>query len=259
MLKITVLGCGASGGVPVLGCDCEVCKSSNPKNKRSRVSILIQSATTTILVDTSPDLREQCLREGIKKIDAIIYTHGHADHLHGIDDVRSFNYAIDAALPTYSDQHTLDAIAKRFDYVFLPGKPSGLMWYRPALVPIAVTPYVTFKVGDIEVLPIEQRHGGGTSLGLRVGNFAYSTDTNGLSDKAKESLQGLDTWIVDCLRYKEAPTHAHLEMTLGWIAEMKPKRAYLTHMNHEFDYDRLNAELPENAEPAYDGLKLTID
>lgn len=256
MLRVAVLGCGASGGVPVLGCDCAVCASSNPKNKRSRVSILLQSATTSILVDTSPDMREQALRERIKKIDAIIYTHDHADHLHGIDDVRSFNYALNAPLPVYSDVQTLDSITKRFNYVFLQSKPAALQWYRPALTPVPVTPFEEFTVGDINILPFEQQHGQGTSLGLRIGNFAYSTDTNGLSDRAKVALQGLDAWIVDCLRPKVAPTHAHLEMTLAWINELKPKMAYLTHMNHEFDYDFLKSELPANVEPAYDGLKL---
>lgn len=257
MLKVTVLGCGSSGGVPILGCNCAVCLSSNPKNKRTRVSILVQSATTSILVDTSPDMREQCLRENITKIDAIIYTHAHADHLHGIDDLRSFNYAVNAPINAYSDAATLASIAKRFDYVFLPGKPAGLMWYRPALVACPILPFEAFRVGDIDILPIPQRHGQGTSLGLRIGNFAYSTDVNGFSSEAFDALRGIDTWIVDCLRYKPAPTHAHLEMTLGWIADIKPKHAYLTHLNHEFDYDGLCRELPEGVFPAHDGLVLS--
>lgn len=258
-LTITVLGCGASGGVPLIGCRCPVCCSLNPKNKRSRVSIVVQSSTTTILVDTSPDLREQCLREGISKIDAIIYTHAHADHLHGIDDVRCFNYAINDSLNTYADAKTLQDIGKRFDYVFLSGKPADLMWYRPALVPCPITPYQSFSIGDIDVLPILQQHGAGASLGLRFGNFAYSTDTNGLSGEALNALSGIDTWIVDCLRYNIAPTHAHLEMSLGWIKQVRPKQSFLTHLNHEFDYDTLLSELPQGVYPAYDGLKLTVD
>jgi phosphoribosyl 1,2-cyclic phosphate phosphodiesterase len=209
-------------------------------------------------VDTSPDLREQCLREGIKKIDAIIYTHAHADHLHGIDDTRSFNFTKDAPIDTYSDEKTLEEINKRFGYAFMPAKPAGLAWYRPALTPHVVVPYQSVKIGDIEVLPIEQQHGQSTTLGLRFGKFAYSTDTNGLSEQAIKALTGIDTWIVDCLRYKIAPTHAHLEMTLGWIKQVKPRKAYLTHLNHEFDYDTLMQELPDNAEPAYDGLKLEV-
>lgn len=257
MLKITVLGCGSSGGVPILGCDCLVCRSANPKNKRTRVSIVVQSATTTILVDTSPDMRGQCLREGITKIDAVIYTHAHADHLHGIDDLRSFNYAVDAPINAYSDEATLASIAKRFDYVFLPGKPAGPMWYRPALVACPVKAFERFSVGDIDILPIAQQHGQGSSLGLRFGNFAYSTDVNGFSPDALDALRGIDTWIVDCLRYQVAPTHAHLEMTLGWIADIKPRRSYLTHLNHEFDYDGLCKELPEGVLPAHDGLVLS--
>lgn len=257
-LTITVLGCGASGGVPVMGCNCAVCTSGLPRNNRTRVSILVQSATTTILVDTPPDLRQQALRERITKVDAIIYTHAHADHLHGIDDVRSFNFANDAPLPAYGEQSALDYISTRFGYAFLPGKPHGLMWYRPALVATPVVPYQSFIIGDIPVLPIEQRHGQGASLGLRFGRFAYSTDTNGLSDRALDALSGIERWVVDCLRYHEAPTHAHLPLTLEWIARVKPGMAYLTHMNHEFDYDTLCGQLPKGVLPAYDGLKFEV-
>ena len=258
MLKVTVLGSGASGGVPLIGCNCAVCTSGKPKNYRTRVSIVVQSATTTLLVDTSPDLREQALRQNITRIDALLYTHAHADHFHGIDDVRCFNYAKDAPIPTYLDVQMLDNIQKRFDYVLLPGKPAGLMWYRPALVPHIIAPYQPFMVGDIAVMPILQQHGQGTSIGFRIGKFAYSPDTNGLSEQAMDALAGVDTWLVDCLRYLPAPTHAHLDMTLGWIEKIKPRKAYLTHLNHEFDYDELAAKLPAGVDPAYDGLRFEV-
>jgi phosphoribosyl 1,2-cyclic phosphate phosphodiesterase len=258
MLKVTVLGCGSSGGVPLMGCTCPVCLSDNPRNNRTRASILVEMECTAILIDTSPDMRTQCLRENISKVDAIIYTHAHADHLHGIDDVRTFNYTKNSAIDTYSDAATLEKMKQRFDYVFLPPQPiSGPMeggWYRPCLNPITVTPLTPFNIEGIEVLPLPQKHGRGDSLGLRVGNFAYSTDTNFMPEETLSALEGIDTWIVDCLRYDVAPTHAHLEMTLGWIARIKPKRAYLTHLNHQMDYGTLLRELPEGVEPAYDGL-----
>jgi len=258
MLKVTVLGCGASSGVPVIGCDCWVCTSDNLKNKRLRVSVLVKSEVGSVLVDTSPDLREQCLANRVRKVDALIYTHSHADHLHGIDDLRSFNYLSGSALDTYSDEETLREIRTRFGYVFLPPKPAHLGWYRPCLTPRPVTPYVPFTAGGMEVLPFTQKHGLGSTLGLRFGSFAYSTDANGLSEEAFAALAGIDTWIVDCLRYEPAPTHAHLAMTLEWIARVKPRRAYLTHLNHGFDYDTLAAELPPGVFPAYDGLVLEV-
>ncbi len=258
-MKVTILGCGSSGGVPLIGCDCAVCKSTNPKNKRSRVSILVESKTTSILVDTSPDMREQALRNNIKKINAIIFTHSHADHINGIDDTRSFNYTNNAPLDVYSDKATLEDIKERFAYCFLPPKPGGSIgWYRPCLNPIAIEPPTSFTIGDIEVKPFWQQHGGSKTLGLRFGNFAYSTDTNGLDTEALKALEGVDTWMVDCLRYLPAPTHAHLELSLSWIEQIKPKKAYLTHMNHEFDYENFARELPKNVFPAHDGLVLEL-
>jgi len=257
-MKITVLGSGGSGGVPVIGCGCAICTSVNPKNKRLRVSLLIEVEGVTILVDTSPDMRVQCLTHNIKAVDAIIYTHAHADHMHGIDDVRSFNFARNAPIDIYADAETLQALHARFAYVFLPPKPASPGWFRPCLNPMEVTPFMPFFIGGVEVLPFEQQHGQGKTLGLRIGDFAYSTDTNGLPEASLAALAGVDTWVVDCLRYEPAPTHAHLAMTLGWIEQVKPKRAYLTHLSHGFDYDALASELPPNVSPAYDGLVLEV-
>lgn len=258
MLRVTVLGCGASGGVPLIGCRCPVCTSTDPKNKRQRVSVLLESEGTKVLVDTSPDMRAQCLAHNITQVDAIIYTHAHADHLNGIDDIRSFNFANNGPVDVYSDEATLREIKGRFGYAFLPPKPEAPGWYRPCLNPITVQPLVPFRIGSLEILPLEQIHGHQKTLGLRIGSFAYSTDANGLPEQTLDALAGIDTWLVDCLRYEPAPTHAHLEMTLGWIAHVKPRRSYLTHLNHGFDYATLASELPQGVTPAYDGLVLNI-
>lgn len=256
-MKITILGCGSSSGVPTIGCECQTCKSTNPRNRRTRVSVLVESANTRILVDTPPDMREQLLRHNIKTVDAIIYTHAHADHINGIDDTRSINYYNDAPLGIYSDIATIKQIQDRFSYCFLPPKPAETGWYRPCLKPVVVEPPESFTIGDIEIKAFWQTHGQGKSIGLKFGNMAYSTDTNGLSEEILKELNGIGTWIVDCLRYEPAPTHAHLAMTLSWIEQVKPKSAYLTHLNHGFEYEKLLSELPENVFPAYDGLVIT--
>lgn len=253
-----MLGCGGSAGVPSIGCSCSVCTSTNPKNNRTRVSIFIEINGINILVDTSPDLRQQVLREKISRIDAVLYTHDHADHVHGIDELRSFNYLLGAPLPVFGDIYTMDILQKRFAYAFME-KPQN-QWYRPTLLPntVAGGAIRQFEVLGVPVTAFEQNHGKGVSLGYRIGNFAYSTDTDFLPDSAFEALAGVDTWVVDCLRYTPAPTHAHLETTLSWIDRLKPKQAILTHMAHELDYDILSAELPPGVLVGYDGLEIHL-
>jgi phosphoribosyl 1,2-cyclic phosphate phosphodiesterase len=256
-LKVTILGCGASGGVPMIGCDCEVCRSADPRNKRLRSSIFIEVNGVNILVDSSPDLRQQALAHGITRIDAIIYTHTHADHIHGIDDLRSFNYRQNAQIPIYGDAKALQDLQTRFAYAFQPPRATPAVWMRPSLVPHVVEPFKPFTIGNITILPFEQIHGAGRTLGIRIEDFAYSTDTNELPPESLDALMGTKTWIVDCLRYDFSPTHASLPVTLGWIDQIRPERAYLTHMSHAFDYTRFAAELPANISPAYDGLVIT--
>lgn len=260
-MKITVLGCGSSGGVPLVGCHCAVCTSSNLKNHRTRVSVLVETRGKRILIDSSPDLREQCLRNNLMSIDAILYTHAHADHTHGIDDLRSLNYHKNGAIDLYADPSTLQELRQRFPYVFKPHVP-GHGWYKPSLVPheicmdTGVSRFIILE--DIEITAFSQWHGNNPSLGFRIGNFAYSTDVNRFTRESLQVLGGLDVWLVDCLRPHPSPTHAHLEMTLGWIEDVKPKRAILTHMGHEFDYDTLKSELPSNVEPAFDGMVIEL-
>ena len=258
-MKLTLLGSGASTGVPVIGCDCAVCKSDNPKNKRTRASLLVEYDTGfTLLVDTSPDLRNQALVYNLKKIDAILYTHAHADHTHGIDDIRSFNAAVNRDLPAYLTQECYDELLRRFPYIWQPYAASGY-WTRAALTPHIIQPgqRVDFGAG-CGVQTFRQLHGPGETLGLRFGHTVYSTDLNAIPTESEQWLQDMDLWLVDCLRDGAAGSHASLEQALAWIDQFKPRKAYLTHMNHELEYEALKKQLPSAIEPGWDGLSLRI-
>lgn len=243
----------------MVGCDCAVCLSENSKNRRLRASIAVEKGGSRLLVDASPDLRQQALRAGFKTIDGLLITHAHADHCHGLDDVRSFNYRAGKALPLFADEPTLNELRQRFDYVFR--EPPQAAWYRAALVPHLITPDPAQPVqvtDELTVVPFHQIHGKTQSIGLKIDNFAYSTDVNNLPEESLQTLENIDVWVVDCLGYDPAPTHAHLEMTLGWIERVKPKRAILTHMGHRLEYEALKRELPPHVEPAYDGMRIAI-
>ncbi|MDE3059576.1 MAG: MBL fold metallo-hydrolase [Pseudomonadota bacterium] len=257
-MRITILGCGSSGGVPLIGCQCSVCVSDNPKNRRSRVSVLVEAEDINLLIDSSPDLRQQALRHDIRRIDAVLYTHDHADHTGGLDDLRSFNYLSNDAIPVYSNDDTIQRIQKRFAYAFLP-RPDGTIWYRPCLTPHVIPDgNQHFTVSGIPVTAFEQRHAKTKTLGYRIGNFSYSTDVNVLPEEAFDALQGTEVWVVDCLRYTKSLSHSDLENTLAWIGRVRPKLAVLTHMAHEFDYDVLSKELPPGVVPGYDGMVIDL-
>jgi phosphoribosyl 1,2-cyclic phosphate phosphodiesterase len=256
-MKVTVLGCGPSGGVPLIGNDWGACDPINPRNRRRRASILVQDGDATVLVDTSPDLREQLLEAGVGRVDAILYTHAHADHLHGIDEIRSLNRATKQAIPIYASSETLEEIRKRFGYIFAPVNPRfTTVFYKPALEPHIVSG--PFPAAGIPVIPFVQDHGTVRSLGYRFGRFAYSTDLVRLDDAGFATLIGIDTWLVDCYRREPHPTHTHLAQTLEWIARVRPRRAILTHMDGALDYETLRRELPPGVEPAYDGLQFEL-
>lgn len=256
-MTVTVLGSGPSGGVPLIGCSCAVCTSNDSKNRRLRPSILVEQGGTRLLVDTSPDLRQQALRANIKGVDAILYTHAHADHCHGIDDARSFNFHSNKPVEVYGTQETLDEIRHRFGYAFgALGAPKAV--YKPALRANVIGEYDRFTIGAISVESFLQLHGKGKSCGYRIGNFAYSTDVNNLPEQSLQLLEKLDVWLVDCLQYEAAPTHAHLAMTLEWIEKLKPRQAILTHMTHAIDYAELAGRLPAHVTPAYDGMRFNI-
>ncbi|MSP48440.1 MAG: MBL fold metallo-hydrolase [Alphaproteobacteria bacterium] len=249
-MKITILGCGSSMGVPVLGEGWGDCDPAEPRNRRLRASILVEEGPTRLLVDTSPDLRQQLLAAGVTAIDAILYTHAHADHLHGIDDIRAINVALNGPLDAYADTTTLDIIRDRFGYVFQPLK--GDYYYKPTLTPHVIDG--PFHVGAVEVRPFRQDHGFSHSLGFRFGRAAYSTDVLNLDEQAFEVLAGVDLWIVDAFRLEPHETHTHLARTLEWIERVRPRRAVLTHMSQRVDYARVKAMVPDHVEPAYDGM-----
>jgi phosphoribosyl 1,2-cyclic phosphate phosphodiesterase len=253
-MRVTVLGCGGSGGVPLIGGVWGSCNPANPRNRRRRVSIHIAAAGQSILVDASPDLRQQLLDAEINHVDAVLFTHDHADHCHGIDDLRflrpdSKKPPIDA----WATQETLAALKRRFEYIFRQNEVASGVLYRPFLAARLVAG--PFAVGSVAILPFEQQHGfGSVTMGYRVGRMAYSTDVVGLDDRAYAALEDLDLWIVDCLRFEPHPTHAHFDLTMSWIERVRPKRTLLTHLNHMIDYDELARRCPPGVEPAYDGL-----
>jgi len=257
-MKVTVLGCGPSAGVPLIGGNWGNCDPTNPRNRRLRPSVLVESRDTSILIDSSPDLREQLLNARVTRIDAVLYTHDHADHVHGIDDLRTVYRLIGRRrIPAYADPATLATLTRRFPYVF-EGYGEAEAMYRPILAPHEING--PFSIGPLPVVPFEQDHGICMTLGFRIGRFAYSTDVVELPEAAFAALAGVEVWIVDCLRAGEPhPTHANLRKTLGWIARVGPRRAVFTHMNHEADYRAMAALCPRGVEPGYDGMVLDLD
>jgi phosphoribosyl 1,2-cyclic phosphate phosphodiesterase len=249
-MKLTILGCGTSGGVPKMPEYWGACDPSNPKNRRRRASVLIENKETALLVDTTPDLREQMLSAKVSHLDGVFYTHDHADHTHGIDDLRGFFQNSRQKIPVFSDMQTIDTLKQRFDYIFK--SQNGY----PAMCSARTINGPT-KVGDVTMIPFEQGHGGGVSLGYRFGDIAYSTDLNALPETAFDVLEGVKVWVVDALRYEAHPTHSHLVQTLEWIERVRPERAILTHMTWDMDYETLLSELPEGVEPAYDGMVIS--
>jgi len=254
-IEVTILGCGSSGGVPLIGNIWGPCDPNDSRNTRRRVSILVKKNKKTFLVDTSPDLRMQMLDAKVKDVDAVLYTHSHADHVHGIDDLRAFCWQRkdNKPLPIYSDQYTIDQITNRFDYAF-ENK------YGPAVPSLAAN---TISIGNntiqgVNVEAIKQIHGKGFSLGYRFDNVAYSTDVNNLPNESMEQLKDLDLWIVDCVRYEPHYSHSHFDQTISWINKLKPKRAILTHMGHWLDYNELKNKCPGNVEPGIDGMVIKI-
>ncbi len=263
-LVATILGCGSSPGVPRIGNDWGACDPKEPKNRRLRCSLLIEQTSdhgrkTVVLIDTGPDVRAQLLGANVNQLDAVLYTHAHADHSHGIDDLRVFWQNTKRRVDVFADAATLARFNEAFAYCFK--TPAGSD-YPPILEAHEVTPGIPFAIdgpgGSIDFLPYRQVHGDIHTLGYRVGNLAYSCDVSALPDETLTHLSGLDTWIVDALRYRPHPSHFSVRDTLAWIDRLKPRRAVLTHMHIDLDYQRLRRELPANVEPGYDGMIIEI-
>ena len=256
-LEITILGCGSSSGVPAIGNNWGNCNPNNPKNRRLRSSILIESPSVSILVDATPDLRQQLLNANVKNLDAVLITHCHADHVNGIDDFRFLNVLMKKDLNLYATRENIDEIRRRFAYVFdkLSPKANGF-YYKPCLIPNEING--SFKVKNLDILSFQQDHGFGLSTGFRINNFAYCSDVFDISPDILKKLENLDLWIVDCLRFEPHKSHAHYDKVMKWIEIIKPKKTILTHMNYEVDYDHINSLCPENCQAAYDGLKLIV-
>lgn len=257
-LEFTILGSGSSGGVPRADGEWGVCDPANPKNFRTRCSMLVrrlgEGAQTTVLVDASPELRLQTAKAGVKRVDAVVLTHDHADQVHGLDDVRAFYLRQQAKIPCWMDAATDRTMMRRFGYIFEGEGGYPAICERQAIPPHGEAWQVDGPSGAIPIRTFDQDHGGIRSVGYRFGGVAYSSDVVGLDDGAFEALAGLDVWIVDALRRRPHPTHAHLDLALEWIERVRPKRAILTNMHIDLDYEQLRAELPLGVEPGYDGL-----
>lgn len=260
--QMILLGTGTSVGVPAIGCGCEVCTSTNPKNNRTRTSAILGLPHGNLLIDTSPDMRQQLLRERIGLVHAVAYTHEHADHLFGLDDLRLMQFYLDGPLPLYCEQQVEDRIRRSFDYAFnlLPNLHSGAV---PKLEFHRIGPvnggWEPFEVLGAKVTAVRQRHGPNfETLGFRVGDVAYCTDVNDMPEESKAHLRGLDTLVLDALRPDGHTTHFNLAEAVGLAEELEPRRTYFTHMAHGLEHEATNASLPEGMELAYDGLRIEL-
>jgi phosphoribosyl 1,2-cyclic phosphate phosphodiesterase len=263
MIRFTVLGCGSSAGVPRVAQGWGACDPNNPKNRRRRCSLLVerigQSGKTVVLVDTSPDLREQLLGAGVTKLDGVLFTHDHADHSHGIDDVRPLVLHQRRRVDVYLDETTSAELHAKFAYCFAtpPGSdyPPILTEHR-LVADMPVT--IEGEGGAITAMPYRQIHGSGTTLGFRFANLAYACDVSAISDAAARHLGNLDVWILDALRYTPHPSHFSVDEALAWVNRLKPRRAILTNLHTDLDYETLRRALPDNVEPAFDGMVIEL-
>jgi phosphoribosyl 1,2-cyclic phosphate phosphodiesterase len=253
-IQLTVLGSGTSMGVPTLGCHCAVCESKDSNDKRTRPSVLLAFGGRNVVIDTTPDFRLQAMRAGIDRLDAVVYTHGHADHILGLDDIRPFNMKQRGAVPIYAAADTLAILRRQFSYIFddaLPGATVPLIDLHTIDGP--------FDLFGVRLVPIPAIHGTQPVLGFRIGKMAYLTDFSQVPESSKTLLGGLDDFILDALRYVPHPTHSNVEQSLALIEELKPKRAWFTHICHDLGHEQANARLPEHVRLAFDGLQFEVE
>jgi phosphoribosyl 1,2-cyclic phosphate phosphodiesterase len=253
-MQLTMLGVGSSAGTPVVGCECQTCLSDNPKNKRLRCSAAILTDNgEIILIDTGPDLRTQVLKEQINRVDAVLYTHTHADHLHGIDDLRAFCQIQKKQIPLYGKSESMKHIQEKFGYAI---REASNFWDLPVLSVNSVSE--TFQVLGINVIPIPVKHGYSDILGYRIGNMAYLTDVSCIPESSLALLTGLEVLMLDCLRDQPHYTHINVEQSIAYASLINARNTYFIHMTHDLEYERLSAELPKNMHVSYDGLKLNF-
>lgn len=254
-MPLTMLGVGSSSGTPVLGCKCATCASTDQRNNRTRCSSLITLDNgKVLLIDTGPDLRQQALREGLTHIDAVLYTHTHADHLHGIDDLRSFCQIQRSQIPLYASSDATAHITQKFGYTLR--EPSNF-WDLPVLKVNIIEG--VFELFGQTIIPIPVKHGHSDILGFRIGDIAYLTDVSAIPESSLALLQGLQVLLLDCLRHTTHPTHINVEQSLAYVSHIDAKASYMIHMTHELEYASLTALLPPNVYVGYDGLKISVD
>jgi phosphoribosyl 1,2-cyclic phosphate phosphodiesterase len=254
-MQLTMLGVGSSAGTPMIGCNCSTCTSSDSRNYRTRCSASIKLDNgKTILIDTGPDLRQQALREGLKQVDAVLYTHTHADHLHGIDDLRAFCQIQRQQIPLYGSHNTMQHICDKFGYTLR--NPSNF-WDLPVLKVNVIN--APFQIFDQTIIPIPLKHGNSDIYGYRIGDIAYLTDVSSIPENSLVLLHSLKVLLLDCLRYTTHYTHINLEQSLNYAGLIQAESTYLIHMTHELEYSNLSAQLPENVYVGYDGLKLIVN
>ena len=253
-MEILFLGTGTSHGVPLIGCQCPTCLSEDEKNKRLRTSVMISACGLQLLIDTSVDFRQQCLRSAIRRLDAILFTHAHVDHVFGLDDIRALN-RLDPKkkIPCYANQKTIDDIRQIFSYVFeYPDLPGGIPMIDLRTID------GPFDIGPLRIIPITIMHGRMQVLAFRIGNFVYMTDCSFIPESSYEHLEGIHTLVLDCLRYRPHPTHFNLEQSLAAVRRIMPGRTFFTHISHDLEHHAVSAELPDNVYIAYDGLRIIV-
>ena len=256
--EMVIMGTGTSIGVPVVGCRCSVCLSDNPRNRRMRSGVLIRAPHGEMIIDAGPELRLQLVRERATLIRAAIFTHSHADHIMGIDDLRIFGFQLDDSVPLYCEELVEQQIRQTFSYAFSDPSTHAHKYAAPRLRFERITEGQDFSLLGLNIRTIRLKHGELPILGFRIGNVAFCTDVSTIPADSREQLKNLDVLVLNTLRHKPHPTHLHLDAALNLIRQLQPRQAYLTHMSHELDYDELLKELPANVAPAYDGLRIAI-
>lgn len=252
-MRLTFLGTGTSTGVPTMGCHCAVCQSSDPHDKRTRPSLLLEFDGHVVVIDTTPDFRQQALREAVQRLDAVLFTHDHADHIFGLDDVRVFYFRQRVPIPIYADPRTMESIRRVYRYIFEQSYPyGGLARLDPHLID------GPFELWGESLLPLPVFHGDLPVLGFRFGRAAYLTDFSTIPQQTVSLLEGLDVLILDALRHKPHPAHSTVQQSLAWVDRLQPRRAFFTHIAHELGHEATNATLPAHVRLAYDGLKLEL-